>query len=62
MLLKYNNNIAAFRGYSSLTEITIPSSVISIGDYAFDGCSSLTQKTLSSSLFSIGNYIFKKCL
>ena len=34
---------AAFRGCSSLTSITIPDSVKSIGKYAFSGCSSLTS-------------------
>ncbi len=36
----------AFRGCTSLTSITIPSSVTSIGNNAFEGCSSLTKMTL----------------
>ena len=41
-------NQHAFSNYSSLTSITIPSSVESIGDYAFNGCS-LTSVTIDSS-------------
>jgi hypothetical protein len=37
----------AFAGCSSLTSVTIPSSVTSIGKMAFAGCSSLTTVTLS---------------
>ena len=36
----------------SLTQITIPSSVTSVGDDTFSGCSSLTQVTLPSSIRS----------
>ena len=39
-----------FKGCSSLTQITNPSSVTSIGNYAFDRCSSLTQITIPSSI------------
>ena len=48
----------AFRGCSSLTSITIPSSVTSIGDAAFSGCSSLTSITIPESVTSIGNNAF----
>ena len=46
---------------SSLTEITIPSSVIKIGNDAFLGCSPLVQITIPSSVTSIGNNDFKGC-
>ena len=39
----------------------IPSSVISIGNYAFDGCISLTSITIPSSITSIGDYAFRNC-
>ena len=50
-----------FYGCSSLTQITIPSNVTSIGSYAFSGCSSLTQITIPSSTTEIGNWAFKEC-
>ena len=50
----------AFSGFS-LTEITIPDSVASIGEYAFYGCTSLTEITIPDSVTSIGGYAFKGC-
>ena len=49
-----------FEQCSSLTQITIPSSVTSIGYYSFCGCSSLTQITILSSETYIGNNVFDK--
>ena len=51
----------AFRGCTSLTSITLPSSLTSIGGEAFSGCSSLTEITLPSSLTSIGGDAFSGC-
>ena len=48
-------------GCSSLTEVTIPSSVTSIGVYAFYSCSSLTKITIPSSVTSIGVGVFDGC-
>ena len=51
----------AFRGYHSLTSITIPDSIISIGWYAFWDCISLTSITIPDSVISIGWYAFWVC-
>ena len=45
----------------SLTSITIPNSVTSIGHMAFDGCSSLANITIPNSVTSIGTQAFKGC-
>ena len=51
----------AFSGCSSLTSITIPDSVTSIGDYTFRNCSSLMSITIPDSVTSIGSYAFYNC-
>ena len=50
----------AFSG-CSITSITIPDSVTSIGHCAFDGCRSLTSVTIPDSATSIGSYAFYGC-
>ena len=52
---------SAFQYCSSLTSITIPNSVTSIGDNAFYYCSKLTSVTISNSVTSIGEYAFYYC-
>ena len=51
----------AFENCKSLTSITIPSSVTSIGYRAFDGCESLTSIAIPSSVTNIGDYAFIWC-
>ena len=53
----------AFYDYDSLTSITIPSSVTSIGGSAFRHCSALETVTFgeNSQLESIGEYAFSNC-
>jgi ABC-type spermidine/putrescine transport system permease subunit II len=52
----------AFSG-TILTSITIPTSVMSIGNYAFADCTELTSVTFKdgSQLTTIGNYAFRQC-
>ncbi len=50
--------MSAFDDCTSLTSVTIPNSVTSIGDYAFNGCFSLTNVTIPNSVTSIGDGAF----
>lgn len=47
--------------FSSLTSVTIPNSVTSIGNGAFEYCKSLTSVTISNSVTSIGKSVFECC-
>ena len=58
----------AFYGYYNgngngnvLTNVTLPSTLQSIGDYAFNYCTSLTELTLPESLKTIGSSAFSNC-
>jgi len=51
----------AFFNCGTLTSVTIPGSVISIGGRAFDNCSSLSRLTIGNSVTSIGDCAFSGC-
>uniref|UniRef100_A0A6C0JZV4 Uncharacterized protein n=1 Tax=viral metagenome TaxID=1070528 RepID=A0A6C0JZV4_9ZZZZ len=51
----------AFSGFSKLSNITIPSSVINIQDNAFNGCSSLNTVYIPYSVTNIGDSAFTGC-
>ena len=46
---------------TEITNLIIPNSVTSIGNYAFDNCSGLTSVTIPNSVTSIGNHAFEGC-
>ena len=51
----------AFEGCENLTNITIPESVTSIGDFAFANCASLKNITIPKNVASIGIGVFHNC-
>lgn len=62
--IKENTRLIAggtFKDCSSLTSVTIPNGVTSIGEYAFSGCSALTSITIPNSVTSIGSGAFSSC-
>ena len=52
----------AFYDCGTLTKVTIPNSVTSIGDNSFYYCAKLTSLAIPNSVTSIGNYAFYECL
>lgn len=50
----------AFRGLSSLEELTVKGDV-TIGSYAFQGCASLETVTFMGNVTSVGNNAFRGC-
>ena len=60
-MYKIGGSIHLFVDGKEITELVIPDSITSIGDYAFDGCSNLTSITIPDSVTSIGDEAFSWC-
>ena len=58
---KYAINHYAFYDYESLTSVTIPKGVTSIGNYAFFECDKITNLTIADGVTIIGDYAFYWC-
>lgn len=50
-----------FSGCNSLSNLTLPSSIKTIGNYAFFQCKNLASMTLPEGITSIGNLLFGSC-
>ena len=55
------NGAKLYLNGSELTDITIPSDITEIKDYAFYNCTSLTSVTIGNSVTEIGDYAFFDC-
>ena len=49
------------QGNTTVTSVTIPDNVTSIGRYAFTNCNNLTSVTIPDSVTNIGEYVFLGC-
>lgn len=58
--LPYSTN-PAFLKCQNITDVTLPNTIINIGNESFYGCSNLSAITLSQSLTSIGERCFYNC-
>ena len=61
-LMKYGSgNKRLYLNGKLVTDLVIPDSVTSIGDYVFSGCKGLKSVTIPDSVTSIGDYVFSGC-
>ena len=51
-----------FAGQNNITNLTIGSNIMGIGDFAFYGCSTLNSVSLANGLQTIGNGAFAECI
>ncbi len=51
----------AFNRVENLTSISIPDSIITIGDFAFNDCENLTSISIPDSVITIGDFAFYGC-
>ncbi len=59
--LDNNGDISGRQSNRQLHSVSLPSSIISIGEHAFELCNALTSITIPNSVTSIGNYAFAFC-
>ena len=57
--LVYANHL--YLNGTEVTDLVIPESITSIGNYAFEGCSGLTNVTIPNTVTSIGDNAFEDC-
>ncbi len=50
-----------FKGFSTLSSVTLPKSIRTIGKYAFQSCSALSSVTMQDGVTTISSYAFKSC-
>ena len=55
------NGTTVIKCRSWATDVVIPNSVTSIGDWSFSGCKGLTSITIPNSVTSIGDNAFERC-
>ena len=53
--------VAAFGNCTTLTEVTLPSTLVTIGGWGFSGCTNLSSINFPEGLNEIGDYSFQSC-